>query len=259
MSPQLPGGAVRQGHARWRCARNPTARITLTFEAGGATVRRGRRPSSCWRCRSACCATSTSRALRALSAAKLRVDRHAGDGHEREDPRRGRRARHGRGSATAAPPTANGSSFGLRWDDSVPLGPDACPALLLGFPGAARAARGSPARRTVRRRARDANWFLDAIEPLFPGTTAPRSPAAPTRTTGRSTRGSRAPTPTTRSARPPATARSPQPTEGRVVVRRRAHLDRQPGIPRRRRRDRRARRAPHPRARLSASGCRAQA
>jgi monoamine oxidase len=69
-------------------------------------------------------------------------------------------------------------SFDVCWDDSVPLGPDGAPALLLAFPGAGTgrdvltgAAHGpSPAK--------DTNWFLDHIEPIFPGTRAAFTGAA---------------------------------------------------------------------------------
>ena len=70
----------------------------------------------------------------------------------------------------------------------------------------------------------------------------PPTPAAPTRITGRSTRGCRAPTPTTGSARPPATGSSPAPPRD-ASCSRRAHLDRQHRLPRRRGRNRRAGRA----------------
>jgi monoamine oxidase len=69
-------------------------------------------------------------------------------------------------------------SFDVCWDDSVPLGPNGAPALLLAFPGASTgrsvltgAAHGpSPVR--------DTNWFLDRIEPIFPGTRAAFTGAA---------------------------------------------------------------------------------
>jgi monoamine oxidase len=58
------------------------------------------------------------------------------------------------------------------WDDSVPLGPNASPALLLGFPG------GRVGRSQLTGQAHgaapslDVDWFLSAIEPVFPGTRA---------------------------------------------------------------------------------------
>jgi monoamine oxidase len=58
------------------------------------------------------------------------------------------------------------------WDDSVPLGPNGGPAILLGFPG------GRVGRSQLTGQAHgtapgaDVDWFLSAIEPVYPGTTA---------------------------------------------------------------------------------------
>ena len=60
----------------------------------------------------------------------------------------------------------------VAWDDSVQLGPDGAPAILLGFPGGhvgknvLTGADHGPAPHT------DVSWFLDQIEPIFPGTKA---------------------------------------------------------------------------------------
>ena len=60
----------------------------------------------------------------------------------------------------------------------MPLGPDGAPALLLAFPGA------STGRDTLTGDAHgpspavDMNWFLDRIEPIFPGTRAAFTGAA---------------------------------------------------------------------------------
>ena len=62
-------------------------------------------------------------------------------------------------------------AFCVCWDDSVPLG-DSGPAILLAFPG------GSTGRDVLTGAAhgqaptRDVNWFLNQVEPIFPGTTA---------------------------------------------------------------------------------------
>jgi len=62
--------------------------------------------------------------------------------------------------------------FCCAWDDSVPLGPHASPALFVGFPGAevgasqlTGAAHGSAPQA-------DVDWLLREIEPVYPGTTA---------------------------------------------------------------------------------------
>lgn len=58
----------------------------------------------------------------------------------------------------------------VAWDDSVQRGPHGAPAILLGFPG------GRVGRDTLTGAAhgpapaRDVRWFLDQIEPVFPGT-----------------------------------------------------------------------------------------
>jgi monoamine oxidase len=63
-------------------------------------------------------------------------------------------------------------SFGLAWDDSVPLGPGGAPALLLGYP--ARHVGKSQLIGEAHGEApkSDVDWFLNAIEPIFPGTKA---------------------------------------------------------------------------------------
>jgi monoamine oxidase len=60
--------------------------------------------------------------------------------------------------------------FCVAWDDSVPLGPGGRPAILVGYPG------GSTGKNVLTGAAhgpaptRDVRWFLDQIEPIFPGT-----------------------------------------------------------------------------------------
>ena len=94
------------------------------------------------------------------------------------------------------------------WDDCVPLGPDASPALYVAFPGGRVGRSGltgaahGPAPRGRRRLGSHEKSTTSSRAP------PPRTPVAHTRTTGRLTRGSKAPTPTTASARPRAT---PQP------------------------------------------------
>lgn len=65
--------------------------------------------------------------------------------------------------------------FCVAWDDSVPLGPNGKPAILLGYPG------GSTGQNVLTGSAhgpapnRDVRWFLDQIEPIYPGTKAAAS------------------------------------------------------------------------------------
>jgi len=62
--------------------------------------------------------------------------------------------------------------FSTAWDDSVPLGPDASPALMLAFPGAERGRSGLTGAAHGVAPAADVDWFLGEIEPVFPGTSA---------------------------------------------------------------------------------------
>jgi monoamine oxidase len=63
-------------------------------------------------------------------------------------------------------------SYCCAWDDSVPLGPNGSPALLLGFPGGHVGKTGltGPAHDTAP--AADVASFLTEIEPVYPGTSA---------------------------------------------------------------------------------------
>ncbi len=69
-------------------------------------------------------------------------------------------------------------SFDVCWDDSVPLGPKGAPALLLAFPGAStgRDVLTGPAHGPSP--VQDVRWFLDRIDPIFPGTRAAFTGAA---------------------------------------------------------------------------------
>ncbi|HEY6395816.1 MAG TPA: NAD(P)/FAD-dependent oxidoreductase [Solirubrobacteraceae bacterium] len=58
------------------------------------------------------------------------------------------------------------------WDDSVPLGPNASPALWLAYPGGRVGRTGITGNAHGRAPARDVSWALTEIEPVFPGTTA---------------------------------------------------------------------------------------
>jgi monoamine oxidase len=69
-------------------------------------------------------------------------------------------------------------SFDVCWDDSVPLGPDGAPALLLAFPGAGTGRDVLTGGAHGPSPQRDTNWFLDRIEPIFPGTRAAFTGAA---------------------------------------------------------------------------------
>ena len=62
--------------------------------------------------------------------------------------------------------------FDVCWDDSVPLGPHGGPALLCAFPGASTGRSVLTGDAHAAAPARDVDWFLDQIDPIFPGTRA---------------------------------------------------------------------------------------
>jgi len=62
--------------------------------------------------------------------------------------------------------------FCCAWDDCVPLGPDASPALLLGFPGGYVGKSQLTGEAHAAAPAADVDWFLGEIEPVYPGTSA---------------------------------------------------------------------------------------
>lgn len=63
-------------------------------------------------------------------------------------------------------------AFGSAWDDCVPLGPGAAPALYVGYPGGRVGASGLTGAAHGPAPTADVGWFLGQIEQLFPGTTA---------------------------------------------------------------------------------------
>ena len=144
-------------------------------------------------------------------------------------------------------------SFDVCWDNSVPLGPNGASAMLLAFPGA------NAGRNTLTGDAhgpspvKDVNWFLDRIDLIFPGTRAAYTGAAYEDHWVRD--------PWVKGAYsfykvgqyatfgPIAAA-----AQGTRPLCRRAHLDQQPGISRRCRRDRRPRGQGDRRAAVAPSG-----
>jgi monoamine oxidase len=63
------------------------------------------------------------------------------------------------------------NAFCVCWDDSVPLG-TAGPAILLGFPGGSTGKNVLTGAAHGKAPAKDVSWFLNQVEPIFPGTTA---------------------------------------------------------------------------------------
>ncbi len=169
MAGQLPGGTIEMGHRLMALRENRNQTYTLTFETDATTVDvvadfvTLALPFTMLR------DVDLSRA--GFSTDKLRVINTMGMGTNAK-------IHVEVAQKTWAPLGFNGvaytdwHSFDVCWDNSVPLGPNGAPALLLAFPGASTgqdtltgAAHGpSPER--------DTNWFLDRIEPIFPGTRA---------------------------------------------------------------------------------------
>jgi monoamine oxidase len=67
---------------------------------------------------------------------------------------------------------SNWDGFCCAWDDSVALGPDAQPALLVGFPGGHVGASGLTGAAHGPAPPADVSWLLGQIERIYPGTTA---------------------------------------------------------------------------------------
>jgi monoamine oxidase len=63
------------------------------------------------------------------------------------------------------------NAYCVAWDDSVPLG-TAAPAILLAFPGGSTGQNVLTGAAHGKAPAKDVNWFLNQIEPVFPGTKA---------------------------------------------------------------------------------------
>src|SRR5436190_283274 len=63
------------------------------------------------------------------------------------------------------------NAYCVAWDDSVPLG-NAGPAILLGFPGGSTGQNVLTGAAHGKAPGKDVNWFLNQIEPVFPGTKA---------------------------------------------------------------------------------------
>jgi monoamine oxidase len=166
---QLPPGAVQHGYELQALRANADGTVTLSFEVAGSarTVTADlvvlALPFSTLR------DVDLSRST--LSAAKQHVVRTLGMGSNAKiHVELSRKTWPALGYSGAA--YGDWEGFCCAWDDCVPLGPDASPALFLGFPGGRRGARGLTGAAHGAAPAADVNWLLAAIEPLYPGTTA---------------------------------------------------------------------------------------
>jgi monoamine oxidase len=169
MIAELPSGAVQQGHRLVALRENADRTCTLGFEIGARTVEVTADyvvlalPFSTLR--------DVELSQSGLSATKRNVIQTFGMGtNAKIHVELAHKTWPALGFAGAAYGEWNG--FCCAWDDSVPLGPDASPALLLGFPGGYVGASQLTGQAHAAAPKADVDWFLSEIEPVYPGTTA---------------------------------------------------------------------------------------
>jgi monoamine oxidase len=167
MLEQLPSGTVKQGYELVAVKDNGDATYTLTFQTGNKTVQVGADHVVLALPFTALSRVDLSKSD--LSSLKLQAISRLGMGQSAKI--------HVQVERKTWPPLGYAGAtytdwfgFCVAWDDSVPLGPDGAPAILLGYPG------GSTGKNVLTGVAhgpapdRDVRWFLDQIEPIFPGT-----------------------------------------------------------------------------------------
>jgi monoamine oxidase len=166
---RLATGAVRHGHQLVALRENADETVTLSFDAPGGAIAVTADlvvlalPFSTLR------KVDLSRS--SLSTTKQRVIRTLGMGTNAKlhlELRRKTWPRLGFAGATYS----EWDRYCCAWDDSVPLGPSASPALLLGFPGGRVGRTGLSGAAHGAAPEADVRWFLREIEPVYPGTTA---------------------------------------------------------------------------------------
>jgi monoamine oxidase len=169
MIAQLPAGAVQHGHRLVALRENADQTITLSFDTSARTVEVTADyivlalPFSTLR------EVDLSRS--GLSATKQSVIQSFGMGtNAKIHVELTRKTWPALGFAGAVYGEWNG--FCCAWDDSVPLGPDASPALLLGFPGGEVGKSQLTGDAHASAPAADVAWLLGEIERVYPGTTA---------------------------------------------------------------------------------------
>jgi monoamine oxidase len=169
MVEQLPKDSIEQGHRLVALRQNSSGAHTLTFETDEGALDVGADyvvlalPFSTLR------EVDLSRS--GLSTRKRRVIDTLGMGQNAKihvEVARKTWPQHGFSGAAYT----DWHRFDVCWDDSVPLGADGAPALLCAFPGAAtgRSVLSGAAHGTAPDE--DVQWFLQQIDPIFPGTRA---------------------------------------------------------------------------------------
>jgi monoamine oxidase len=169
MISELPRGAIRRDHTLIAVRQNSDGTIRLSFETSGRTLDVTADyvvlalPFSTLR--------NVELSASGLSATKQSVIRTLGMGSNAKlhvELRHKTWPALGFGGVTYS----EWDRYCCAWDDSVPLGPSATPALLLGFPGGRVGRSRLTGEAHGRAPASDVDWFLGEIEPVYPGTTA---------------------------------------------------------------------------------------
>jgi monoamine oxidase len=175
MAAQLPAGAIKQGHRLVAVRANSGGTTTLSFDTGGRTVD-----------------VVADRVVLALPFSTLRQVDLSRSGLS---PLKLKTiAEHGMGTnakvhlqlkkKTWPSLGYNGvaysdwDGFCTAWDDSVPLGPNGGPAILLAFPGGRGGSTSLTGAAHGPAPAKDVTRMLDRLEPIFPGTKAAYSGVA---------------------------------------------------------------------------------
>ncbi|SEM16331.1 flavin monoamine oxidase family protein [Streptacidiphilus jiangxiensis] len=171
MLAQLPAGTVQQGHQLVALARNSDGSYTLTFQQPGRTSTTTVVADHVVLALPFTALQKVDFSQAGLSAFKTSVVNAGVLGQNAkihvEVSHKTWPALGDSGSAYT-----DWNAFCVAWDDSVPTGPNGAPSVLLAFPG------GSTAQHTLTGAphgpapAADVNWFLNQIEPIYPGTTA---------------------------------------------------------------------------------------
>jgi monoamine oxidase len=168
----LPGGTVKQGYELVALKANSDATYTLSFQNGNKTVQVGADHVVLALPFSALRRVELSKS--GLSVLKRQAIDQLGMGQNAKihvQVNRKTWAPLGYAGATYT----DWFGFCVAWDDSVPLGPDGAPAILLGYPGGSTGQNVLTGAAHGPAPAQDVKWFLDQIEPIFPGTTAAAS------------------------------------------------------------------------------------
>lgn len=165
---QLPGGSIKQGHELLALRENGTGTYTLTFQVGNTTTQVIADhvvlalPFSTLR------EVDLSRS--GLSPLKVQAIQQLGMGQNAK--------LHLQVQRKTWPPLGyagvsytDWDAFCVAWDDSVTRGTSG-PAILLAFPGGSTGENVLTGAAHDKAPRRDVNWFLNQIEPIFPGTSA---------------------------------------------------------------------------------------